>query len=621
MSHRLIAFVFAAGLAAVFSACSNPQVNSSQPETMSDTTLTSSALQPNLLEKPELRETADLENQVFGVYLREGKATKVTHKRLLKDAFGSLEPDKKFTDELIEPGQRSKLHPKLQEMLQSGTGGSIPLIVHFQENLEMSRFPEPATDQSRDSRVNQRALKRAAEIIKGIQSKRAGDYRELSANLEQYGAKTLDQFWLLRALLVEMPLEAVEKLAAREDVQSIEPQFAGEKPPGTVATGRADMQSDPYFGLGLTGGWIGLLDSGVRRTHTLFTSPSHLSILEDMTGGNDANDDCWNHGTSTAAVITGNANQGNNYRGVTGITLDSFKVYPRNCAGLDQAAVLRGFQRAVAVLDRVIVAEMQAGGDEQSAISSAADNAFDAGAVVIAANGNNGPGDGTVNSPANAHKVIGVGAVDVDSLGQQSYQSRGPTVDRRFKPDLQAPTNAETASSASDTARRFFGGTSGATPHAAGAAALLRNWLRGTSFSIDPGQVYAQMILSGQQSYPFNNTSGSGLLKMPVNGWAWWGKTTIGQHQTIDIPLNIGAGHAIFDGALWWPERNNQHSDIDLRLIDPQGNVRASSFSIPSVFERARVSGGLMPGVWKLQLYGYNVSGSQTVYWSSDATR
>ena len=45
------------------------------------------------------------------------------------------------------------------------------------------------------------------------------------------------------------------------------------------------------------------------------------------------------------------------------------------------------------------------------------------------------------------------------------------------------------------------------------AAALLRNWLRGTSGTIDPGQVYAQLILSGQQPYPFNNTSGAGPLR------------------------------------------------------------------------------------------------------------
>ena len=209
--------------------------------------------------------------------------------------------------------------------------------------------------------------------------------------------------------------------------------------------------------------------------------------------GLNPNDDCWNHGTKSAGIITGNANSGAAFRGVTAITLDSFKVYPSitqggRCMGfLDQAAVLRAFQTAVAVLDRVIVAEMQGGGDDLSPISSAGDGAFDAGAVVIAANGNNGSAASTVNTPANAHRVIGVGNFDVQTLAQIADQSRGPAPDGRFKPDIQAPTQTETASAASDTALAGFSGTSGATPYAAGAAALLRNWLRGIELQHRPG--------------------------------------------------------------------------------------------------------------------------------------
>jgi hypothetical protein len=304
---------------------------------------------------------------------------------------------------------------------------------------------------------------------------------------------------------------------------------------------------------------------------------------------------------------------------VTAITLDSFKVYPNSCGGLNTTAVLKAFEKAVAVLDRVIVAEMQGSGSHTSAISLAADAAFDAGAVVIAANGNNGPGASTVNTPANAHKAIGVGAVDVETGAQQGYQSRGPTSDGRYKPDIQTPTNAETASNASNTALQTFGGTSGATPFAAGAAALLRNWLRGASFSIDPGQVYAHMILSGQDPYPFNNQVGAGELSLPLHGYQWWGKTTITNGAVVDIPLGISGSYPnTFDGALWWPETATQsHNDVDLQLIDPYGVVRASSISIPSVFERARVAGYVVPGTWKLRIRGYSVSGSQTVYWAA----
>jgi serine protease AprX len=288
----------------------------------------------------------------------------------------------------------------------------------------------------------------------------------------------------------------------------------------------------------------------MRFTHNLFNNPSHIDFRRDCINGGancntgaslNPNDDCWDHGTSSAAIISGNDRAGDAFRGVTAITLDSFKVYPTSfdatglCNGnLSVTAAVRGFQTAVAVLDRVIVAEMQAGGSDTGTISTAADNAFDAGAMIIAANGNNGPAAATVNEPAIAHNVIGVGNFDVQTLAQITGQSRGAAPDNRFKPDIQAPTNTETASNGcgwrqnctaggSDTAFRVFGGTSGSTPYAAGAAALLRNWLRGTSFSLDPGQGYVQLILSGQQPYPFNNTTGAGPIRLPTDGWAWWG--------------------------------------------------------------------------------------------------
>ena len=306
---------------------------------------------------------------------------------------------------------------------------------------------------------------------------------------------------------------------------------------------------------------------------------------------------------------------------MTAGTLNSYKVYPAGCGGLSTTAVLAGFQRSVAALDGVIVAEMQGGGGERSAISLAADNAFDAGALIIAANGNNGPGDRTVNTPANSHKTIGVGNFDVQTGNQVASQSRGPASDGRIKPDIQAPTNTETASTTSNDALRVFTGTSGATPYAAGVAFLARNFLRGTSASIDPGQVYAFMILAGQNPFPFDNTSGAGPLAMPTDGTLFWGKVTVRNGQTVNIPIeNDSFSATSFDGAIWWPESVGQiHNDIDLQLVARDGaTVLDSSFDVPSVFERARFAGGLRAGTLTLRIRGFDVGSTpQEVYYAA----
>jgi serine protease AprX len=597
-------------------------------------------------------ESEDPFNVINVAAIEDAKIVELNVEELPEDAFSSEPFEEKETEDGEEPRPPEKIHPVLAESIANRPGDTMEeILINFVDPIQIPRFPSLNPDESPDSEINKEISARVAEMVQAIQELREPNYAIVERELaERHGATVLERYWLINGLLVEMPLGAVPELAEREDVLSVEPRFAGEEPPqntnpnNDVDDGRARIGSNPYFGLGLTGGRIGLLDTGLRFTHTLFNSPSFIGVRRDcVNGGLDCNtgsglnpnDDCWNHGTGSAGIISGNGNLGNAFRGVTAITLDSFKVFPSTfsggtCAGaLDRAAAVRGFQAAVEVLDRVIVAEMQGSGSDVSTISVAADNAFDAGAVIIAANGNFGPNPSSVNEPAKAHRVIGVGAFDVQTLSQYASQSRGPAPDNRIKPDIQAPTNTETASNTSNTALDTFSGTSGSTPYAAGAAALLRNWLRGTSSSIDPGQIYAQLILSGQQPFPFNNITGAGRLRMPAAGLASWGKTTVldmgsSTIHTINIPLNLsGATLNTLDAALWWPERATQpHNDIDLRLIDPAGTVRATSDSGPSVFERARVSGPIASGSWTLQIRGYDVpTGSQDVYWTAYVRR
>jgi hypothetical protein len=533
-----------------------------------------------------------------------------------------------------------KINPLLRANLKSlDPANRIEVIVVFPDQLGIPRFPEPATGESRQKGNDRRFNGRREEIIKMLEARRKSDV-QARTTLRKYNSEIVERYWLINAVKALVPAGSINQLAREKYVIAIDPVQTNVPPPQDAITtndvedGRAVIRSDPYFILGLTGGFVGLLDTGVRDSHEVFSSPDNLGFLRDcVNGGANCNTgpltttDIWPHGTSSAAIISGGAGGGAAFRGVTSLTLDSFRIY--TTAGLNLDATVRGFQRAVAVGDRVIVGEIQLPSTNAfDALAVAADAAYDSGSVVVAANGNNPDGGTSVSSPAIAHKALGIGRTDIGTVAPHPGSLMGPAPDNRIKPDIHAPSCTETALGNTDSDYGLFCGTSGATPYAAGAAALLRNWLRQFSV-IDPGQVYAHMIISGRRASGVNNTNGAGLIGVPVNGWAWWGKSEVSNRETINIPLDIPRGHVLLDAALWWPEGRGgflglieEHSDIDVRLIDPSGTTRASGLLVASVFERVQIAGPITPGRWTLQIHGFNTHApNRVVYWSGHASR
>jgi hypothetical protein len=141
------------------------------------------------------------------------------------------------------------------------------------------------------------------------------------------------------------------------------------------------------------------------------------------------------------------------------------------------------------------------------------------------------------------------------------------------------------------------------------------------------------MILAGDQP-TFDNTEGAGDLRMPVNGWAWWGKLSVTDAISTNISISVPSGTNRIDVAIWWPqisawwegldfgwfEMPLLHNDIDLRLKNPAGTTLALSLSVPSIFEKVEYSGSISPGNWTIQINGYRVRSSpQTVYWVATA--
>jgi serine protease AprX len=543
-----------------------------------------------------------------------------------------------------------KIHPYLEEWIKREVPEKrIGARVILHEDQKIPRLPYPIPGQPPTSTANQAIINARKALIDELSQRRRDSQARLIQRLHPHGLQVKEQCWLVNSLVVELPIRSVEVVAAQPEVLSIHPRSAEEplfkdesalnseaESQNDVMTARLQIQSDPYFDTVNPVSRIAVLDTGVLASHLLF-QPSPFGVIRDCNWGDslcerrpkplpaffyNPSDKC-NHGTSTIGIIRGNDKLGGNYRGVTENVVDSLKVFRDwDCtAGLEAAC--RGFQTALALGAHIIVAELGAPHDAPKAqeLARLADNAYDAGAIVIAPNGNKGPNQGTVATPAFAHKVIGVGAYDVVSGNTINEQSRGPTTDGRIKPDIQAPTNTETASNESDTALRVFIHTSGAAPYVGAAAALVRDWLVFPDNDFGPfdnGQVYAWLIASGQNpSLNNSDTEGAGRLKLLLGGFAHIGSVDITDKQTIDVPFATDPGDLRIDAAIWWPESASQeHNAIGIRILDPSGIEQASSLPTQSIFQRSRVDASpLVVGTWTLRIEGITISaGPQRTY-------
>lgn len=134
----------------------------------------------------------------------------------------------------------------------------------------------------------------------------------------------------------------------------------------------------------------------------------------------------------------------------------------------------------------------------------AADSAAARGVLVVVAAGNEGPGSGSLDTPADADSVVAVGAVD--SLGRvAAFSSRGPTFDGRIKPEVSGPGVAVTVASI-DSGTHRGNGTSYSAPLVAGIAALVQGVRAGPAIGLRDG-----LLQAASQSHSPDNTLGYGI--------------------------------------------------------------------------------------------------------------
>jgi subtilisin family serine protease len=230
-----------------------------------------------------------------------------------------------------------------------------------------------------------------------------------------------------------------------------------------------------YTGTGVT---VAVLDTGIDA--------SHPDLADRVVGEHNFTDDrdprdLVGHGTHVASTIAGTGQaSGGRYKGVApGAKLLDGKVC--TTAGCSESAILAGMDWAAR---RAKVVNMSLGGPDSPGVDpiERAVNTMTAkyGTLFVVAAGNDGPNASTVGSPGSADAALTVGAVD-KSDRIAAFSSRGPRLDdSAIKPDITAPGVAITAARSKDgefgnpgQSYVELSGTSMATPHVAGSAAIL----------------------------------------------------------------------------------------------------------------------------------------------------
>jgi hypothetical protein len=207
-----------------------------------------------------------------------------------------------------------------------------------------------------------------------------------------------------------------------------------------------------------------ILDTGIRYTHNEFGGRVDTGHYFDAFDDGQNGDDCNGHGTHVAGTVGGSV-----YGVAKNVNLYAVRVL--DCGGSGTwGGVIAGMDWVADNARQPAVANMSLGGGSNSSIDDAVGRMFDAGVPTVVAAGNGDflgrAQDACGSSPAGAADAYTVGAT-TSSDSKTSWSNYGSCV------DIFAPGASITAAwHTGDNATNTISGTSMASPHVAGVAAL-----------------------------------------------------------------------------------------------------------------------------------------------------
>lgn len=262
---------------------------------------------------------------------------------------------------------------------------------------------------------------------------------------------------------------------------------------------------------------IAVVDSGVQMDHPdlvsrLWSGPSGEHGVDFV--NNDANpSDDFGHGTHVSGLVCAQRDNGLGIRGIMGEWSKLMAVKTQDSSGTsDMATVINGVRWAVDHGAEVINLSLSSK-SENVLLQDALEYAVDHGVTVVTASGNDGEEITAANfvSPVGYSKdlsgVIGVGAIDYTTYNRANYSNYSPSY-----VEIAAPASHGVdglMSTYPGSTYKLEAGTSMAAPQVAGAAALIKGFMKSRSLSVTPAQIEnyieASAIQNGQNFSFFAN--------------------------------------------------------------------------------------------------------------------
>jgi subtilisin family serine protease len=319
---------------------------------------------------------------------------------------------------------------------------------------------------------------------------------DVSANLvARYGGSSFFVYeTALRGFASKMSEEQAKAMSKDPQVSYVQEnnvmQISGNQADATWGLDRIDQRDLPLnktYNYSSSGAGVNayIIDTGIRITHREFGGRAKhaFDAVNDGQNGND----CHGHGTHVAGTVGGAT-----FGVAKNVDLHAIRVL--SCQGYGSTAgVVAGVDWVTQNRVLPAVANMSLGGGEDQALDDAVRRSIAAGVTYVLAAGNENR-SACLGSPSRVAEAITVGAT-TDADARASFSNYGPCVDV-FAPGY----NITSSWVDSDSSSHTISGTSMASPHVAGLAALYLE--RNTSSA--PAAVSAALVEGATGGKVFN---------------------------------------------------------------------------------------------------------------------